>query len=132
MLERRQAKATFCIPGHSIYAYPELIRRIRDAGHELAHHGWVHENPQKFDREGERRNLERGFEAFDKVVGVRPRGYRSPVWEFSNNTIDLLQEFDFVWDSSCMGDDVHPYYLRDGDQASFTEPFVFGHPIELV
>jgi peptidoglycan-N-acetylglucosamine deacetylase len=132
LLERYNARATWCIPGHSVYAYPELIRRIRDAGHELGHHGWVHENPQKFDRDGERRNLERGFEAFDKVAGVRPRGYRSPAWDFSDNTIDLLLEFGFDYDSSCMGNDVYPYYLRQGDQASPTEPYVFGQPVDLV
>ena len=132
LLKRYDARATFCIPGHSVYAYPDLVRRIRDSGHELGHHGWVHENPQKFDRDGERRNLERGFEAFDKVVGIRPRGYRSPAWDFSENTIDLLLEFGFDYDSSCMGNDVHPYYLRQGDKASPTEPYVFGQPVELV
>lgn len=132
LLDRHDAHATFCIPGHSVYAYPDLVRRIRDAGHELGHHGWVHENPQKFDRDGERRNLERAFEAFDKVAGVRPRGYRSPAWDFSANTVDLLMEFGFEYDSSCMGSDVYPYYLRKGDNASFTEPYVFGEPIDLV
>ncbi|MPZ88714.1 MAG: polysaccharide deacetylase family protein [Nitriliruptorales bacterium] len=132
LLERSDARATFCIPGHTVYAYPDLVRRIRDAGHELGHHGWVHENPQKFDRDGERRNLERGFEAFDKVVGVRPRGYRSPAWDFSENTVDLLLEFGFDYDSSCMGSDVYPYYLRQGDKVSPTEPYVFGEPTNLV
>jgi len=132
LLERYDARATWCIPGHTVYAYPDLIRRIRDAGQELGHHGWVHENPQKFDRDGERRNLERGFEAFDRVAGVRPRGYRSPAWDFSENTIDLLLDFGFDYDSSCMGNDVYPYYLRQGDKASPTEPYVFGQPVDLV
>ena len=132
LLDRYDAKATWCIPGHSVYAYPDLVKRIADAGHELAHHGWVHENPQKFDLDGERRNLERGFEAFDKVVGVRPQGYRSPAWDFSENTITLLQEAGFNWDSSCMGNDANAYYLRKGDQASPTEPYVFGEPVDLV
>ncbi len=132
LLDSYDVRATFCIPGHSVYAYPDLVRRVRDSGHELGHHGWVHENPQKFDRDGERRNLERGFEAFDKVVGVRPRGYRSPAWDFSQNTIDLLLEFGFDYDSSCMGNDVYPYYLRQGDEPSPTEPYVFGRPVDLV
>ena len=132
LLERYEARATFCIPGHSVYAYPDLVRRIRDAGHELGHHGWVHENPQNFDRDGERRNLELGFEAFDTVAGVRPRGYRSPAWDFSAHTVDLLLEFGFDYDSSCMGNDVYPYYLRQGDRSSPTEAYVFGEPVDLV
>ncbi len=132
LLERYDVRATFYTPGHTAYGYPDLVRRIRDSGHELGHHGWVHENPQNFDRDGERRNLERGFEALERVAGVRPRGYRSPAWNFSENTIDLLLEFGFEHDSSCMGNDVYPYYLREGDKASPTEPYVFGEPVELV
>ncbi len=132
LLRKHDIRATFFIPGHTLYAYPDLARRIRDEGHELGHHGWVHENPADFDRDGERRNLDRGLEAFERVVGERPGGYRSPSWDFSPNTIELLLEYQFVYDSSCMGNDFHPYYLRKGDEWSATEPYVFGEITDLV
>jgi peptidoglycan-N-acetylglucosamine deacetylase len=132
LLRKRGIRATFCVPGHTAYAYPTLVKRIHEQGHELVHHGWVHENPADFDREGERSNLERGLEALDKAAGVRPKGYRSPAWDFSKNTIDLLLEYGFVYDSSCMGNDFYPYYLRNDDEWSTTEPYVFGKSCELV
>ena len=45
LLERHSIATTFFIPGHTALAYPGLIRDIRDRGHEIGHHGWVHENP---------------------------------------------------------------------------------------
>jgi peptidoglycan/xylan/chitin deacetylase (PgdA/CDA1 family) len=92
----------------------------------------VHENPASFDEAGERRVLERGLEALEKTGGSRPRGYRSPAWDLSPRTVDLLLEYGFEYDSSCMGSDFHPYYLRRGDRWSLDEPYVFGETTTLV
>ena len=132
LLERHGVPGTFCIPGHTAWGYPELVRRIHDAGHEIAHHGWVHENPADFDEKGERLNMEKGFEALHKACGVRPVGYRSPAWDFSENTAKILQDFGFSYDSSLMGDDYAPYYMRMGDRAPADAPYVFGKPIDVV
>ena len=132
LLRRRRMRATWCVPGHTALAYPDLVRRIRDEGHELVHHGWVHENPASFDAAGERGVLERGLDALDKVAGVRPRGYRSPAWDLSPRSVDLLLEYGFEYDSSCMGSDFFPYYLRSGDRWSLDEPYVFGETTRLV
>ena len=132
LLKKRDIRATFFVPGQTVYAYPDLIRRIRDEGHELGHHGWVHENPANFDRDGEREILQLGLESFEETAGVRPAGYRSPAWDFSRNTVDLLLEFGFIYDSSCMANDFFPYYLRKGDEWSTTGRYEFGEPCELV
>ncbi len=132
LLKRRDIRATFFVPGQTVYAYPDLIRRIHADGHELGHHGWVHENPANFDRDGERGILERGLESFEETAGVRPMGYRSPAWDFSQNTVDLLLEYGFEYDSSCMANDFYPYYLRRGDKWSTTDRYEFGELCELV
>jgi peptidoglycan-N-acetylglucosamine deacetylase len=132
LLARHEALATFFIPGHTALAYPDLVRQIRDAGHEIGHHGWVHENPAELDLAGEREVFERGLEALDQVAGVRPVGYRSPAVDFSANTIDVLVEYGVAYDSSCSGSDFTPYYLRQGDSWSKTEPYVFGEPCGVV
>lgn len=132
LLASHDARATFFIPGHTVYAYPATVRSIAEAGHEIAHHGWVHESPARFDLAGERSNLERGLDALDSVLGVRPQGYRSPAAELTQNTVQLLLDYDFVYDSSCLGTDFYPYYLRTGDIASATEPYVFGETCELI
>lgn len=132
LLARENIRGTFFIPGHTVCAYPDVVRRIADAGHEVGHHGWVHENPADFDRDGERHILEMGFAAFDRVLGGRPAGYRSPAWALSPSSVELLLEAGFLYESSCMGNDFFPYYLRKGDRWSTDGPYLFGETTELV
>jgi peptidoglycan/xylan/chitin deacetylase (PgdA/CDA1 family) len=132
LLGRRGIRATFFVPGHTADAYPTLIRRIRYQGHEVAHHGWVHENPADFDHDGEEGNLRLGSEAIEGVIDERPTGYRSPAWVLTRSTVEILLEHGFLYDSSCMGSDFYPYYLRRGDEWTATGPYVFGEPCELV
>jgi peptidoglycan/xylan/chitin deacetylase (PgdA/CDA1 family) len=132
MLERHDISATFFVPGHTALAYPDLVRRIRDAGHEIGHHGWVHENPAKVDYQGECEIFERGLEALDRVAGVRPIGYRSPSNDLSARSMELLLSYGMSYDSSCGGSDFMPYYQRIGDRVSKSEPYVFGPTVDLV
>lgn len=132
LLKNFRIKATFAVPGHTAYAYPRLVEQICAQGHEIAHHGWVHENPAAFDAAGERRVLEMGLQALERVVGIKPTGYRSPAWDFSPRTVDLLREYGFLYDSSCMGHDFYPYYLRSGDRWSLDSTYHFGETIDLV
>jgi peptidoglycan-N-acetylglucosamine deacetylase len=132
LAKKLEVPMTFCVPGHTAYCYPDLIKRILDEGHEIVHHGWVHENPLKFTREGEKRNLERGLEALEYATGQRPRGYRAPAWNMSEHSIDLLFELGFEYDSSFSASDLYPYYLRKGDIVSLTQPYVFGELCEMV
>lgn len=132
LLARYDIRATFFVPGHSALAYPDVVRRIAAEGHEIGHHGWVHENPAHFDRDGEVRNFRRALDALDTVAGVRPVGFRSPAADMSVNTIDVLLEHGIAYDSSCQGSDFVPYYLRQGDRWSTTEPYEFGRSVDLV
>lgn len=132
LLGRFRIPGTFCIPGHTALAYPDLVRRIHAEGHEIAHHGWVHENPADFAEAEERRNIERGLEALHEVAGMQPRGYRSPSWDFSANTVGILLDYGFRYDSSLMGSDFMPYYARMGDKFDRQSPYEFGVNVDLV
>jgi peptidoglycan-N-acetylglucosamine deacetylase len=134
VFKRHEVRTTFFVPGHTALAYPDLVRRIRDEGHEIGHHTWVHENAGKAGAGGEREIFERGFEALDRAAGVRPVGYRAAGndADFSEETVALIKEFGFVYDSSCFGSDYSAYYLRAGDEYSPTTEYVFGVPSDLV
>ncbi|UMP06751.1 polysaccharide deacetylase [Amycolatopsis sp. EV170708-02-1] len=124
--------ATFFVPGHTALAYPDVLRRIHDEGHEIGHHGFVHEIPATLDETTERKVFDLGMEALQKTIGVRPRGYRSPGPEFSPHTIDILVENGMVYDATLSGSDFTPYYVRQGDTVSLDSVFQFGAPSSLV
>jgi peptidoglycan-N-acetylglucosamine deacetylase len=132
LLESRGILSTFFVPGHTASAFPELVGDILAAGHEIGHHGWVHETPAQLDAGEERRAFERGWEVLEEVSARRPAGYRAPGGAITATTIELLREHEMLYDSSCFGDDVSPYYLRRGDRWSRAGPYVFGESCDVV
>lgn len=109
LLDRYGVRATWCTPSHTLLTFPARVASIVDAGHEIAAHGCYHEQVPKLDPAEERRLMEVQLEHHDRVLGVRPSGYRSPAWDFSEVTLSLLEEFGFTWDSSLMGRDFEVY-----------------------
>jgi peptidoglycan-N-acetylglucosamine deacetylase len=67
-----------------------------------------------------------------RLSGRRARGYRSPGWDLSINTVDLLLTHGFEYDSSLMGGDYWPYRVRRGDQSELGKPFRFGEETQLL
>lgn len=112
MLKRRGLQATFFCPGYTAERYPDLLRRVRDEGHEIAHHGYLHEAIQGMSVQQEADVLDRGLDALERVAGVRPIGYRAPMWETTYDTASLLLDRGFLYDSSLMDSDV-PYELAE-------------------
>jgi len=83
-------------------------------------------------KDAERAVLERGLLALDQAVGQRPLGYRSPAWDNSPHTIELLLEYGFRYESSLMGQDFTPYWCRVGDVIQQDGPYLFGPTVDLV
>ena len=120
ILDRTAIKATFFVPGYTAERWPDAIRSIRDAGHEIAHHGYLHESVASLSPEAEERVLIRGLAALDAAVGVRPSGWRAPMWEASWSSAGLLERNGFRYDSSLMDSD-RPYLLAVGESGSLVE-----------
>jgi len=133
LLDRKGIAATFYVTGHTADTYPDHVRAIAAAGHEIGHHGYLHENPLSLEtKEAERKVLEMGLAALDRAAGVRPVGYRSPAWDNSPYTIELLLEYGFRYESSLMGKDFEPYWCRVGDVIRTDGPYEFGPNVDLV
>jgi peptidoglycan-N-acetylglucosamine deacetylase len=132
LLDKYKLRTTWFVPGVVIETYPEVCRQVVEQGHEIGHHGWSHLPPATLSREQERDGLALGNRAIERLCGRPARGYRSPAWDLSPHTIDLLLEQGFDYDSSMMGDDYTPYFARRGDVAVADQPFRFGQTTRLV
>ena len=107
-------KQTFFVPAWCIEQYPEAVEAMVKDGHEVGFHGYIHEAPNMLSRDEEHYWMQRSVEVIRKHTGRRPRGSRSPLYNFSINTADLLLQEGFVYDASLMGDDV-PYILKSAE-----------------
>jgi peptidoglycan/xylan/chitin deacetylase (PgdA/CDA1 family) len=132
LLQKYGVTATFFVPGFTLETYPAQCESILAAGHEIAHHGWTHLPPNDMTREQEEGGLVRANEAIKKLSGRYARGYRSPSWDLSPHTMELLLAHGFLYDSSMMGDDYTPYRVRHGDVVEIEKPMVFGRATRLV
>ena len=74
LLKRHGVTATFFIPGYSAHRYPDVVRAVAEAGHEIAHHSYFHENTVGMDAKTEGDMLDLGLRALRDVAGVRPQG----------------------------------------------------------
>ncbi|GGL99035.1 polysaccharide deacetylase family protein [Nakamurella endophytica] len=130
-LADRGLPATWAVPGHDLVTFPDKIADILSAGHEICAHGCYHENISLLPADEERRLLEISLRQHEQVVGHRPRGYRSPAWDFSEVTMDLLEEFGFDWDSSLMGREFE-LYRPQRVEVHYESASVFGAPARFV
>ncbi|HZP43217.1 MAG TPA: polysaccharide deacetylase [Candidatus Binatia bacterium] len=122
MAKRYGVKMTFFTPGWSVERYPKAIETLLAGGHELAHHGYLHENPNERPPEEELYWLQRTSEAIRKASGRKPVGYRAPWFKYSEVTTDFLAQEGFLYDSTLMGDDV-PYVLESAKGRIIELPF---------
>ncbi|HQX62170.1 MAG TPA: polysaccharide deacetylase family protein, partial [Thermomicrobiales bacterium] len=97
LLDRQGLPATFFVPGWTAETHRDAISQVHQAGHEIGHHGWLHEHASNLDAAAEEEVLRKGIAALEAITGVPPRGYRSPAWEFSPNTLNLLQQYNFSY-----------------------------------
>jgi peptidoglycan-N-acetylglucosamine deacetylase len=109
LLSSYSVPATFFVPGFVADREPDMVRAVVNAGHEVAHHSYSHRRPTELSEVQDRREFEAGLEALDRC-GVRPAGYRAPMWSAAWRTPDHISEFGMIYDSSFMDDD-KPYVL---------------------
>ncbi|KAI1628038.1 glucose 1-dehydrogenase [Exophiala viscosa] len=105
-------KVTWFIPGHSLETFPSQAQEILESGAELGLHGYSHEGAYAMTVEQERDVLEKCLDLITKLRGGRrPVGYRAPLYQIRETTVRLLQDHDFLYDSSMNAHDSLPYFL---------------------
>ena len=117
-LDKNRIPASFFIPAMSLDLHPEMLAAIKKSGrHEIGVHGWIHEQNPTLPAQEETDLVRRARDYLEKVTGTKPVGYRAPSWNYSPNTLRMLRELGFLYDSSLMSDD-RPYELMEDGQAT--------------
>lgn len=86
LFDRAGVKATFFTLGWIAERHPALIRRIADAGHEIASHGWDHKRLFRMSAAEFADDLDRAHAAIAKASGQSPTGYRAPSFSIDART----------------------------------------------
>lgn len=112
LLDRHSIRASFYVPAVTALIYPDEQRALADEGHEIGIHSWIHEANTSLPPGVERELTLRSADVLEKTSGRRPVGIRTASWDFSVDTMGIIEEMGLLYDSSLMGDD-EPYELMD-------------------
>jgi peptidoglycan-N-acetylglucosamine deacetylase len=94
--EIRGVNITYFVEAVNSLLYPEVLKAVRDAGHEVALHAWAHENWQGLNLQQQADNLQMSLEALAKI-GIEPRGFRPPGGAISPESLAVLRKTGFTY-----------------------------------
>jgi peptidoglycan/xylan/chitin deacetylase (PgdA/CDA1 family) len=121
LLAEHGVRASFFMPAVSALLHPEEVEAYAAGGHEVAVHGWIHERNMLLDRADELDLTGRALDVLEKLSGTRPVGIRTPSWDFSDNTLSIIEQLGLRYDSSLMADDEPYELLADGRRTGIVE-----------
>ena len=132
LLAQHAIPATWFVPGHTLATFPDSIDAILADGHELACHGWYHEDFAELDPDVQGEILRRCVEAIRARTGASPAGHRAPYWSLGPGTLALVEAAGFTYDSSLMSDDYRLARVRHGDRHTTADGTTWGDAGRLV
>lgn len=112
ILQEEKIKATFLTCGAIAERYPEAVKAIVAQGHEVAGHGYHHETARYLKKEEEDDVIRRTTAMIIKRTEQAPVGWRSCTQ--STNTISLLLDHGYLWNSNSFSHDLPFLWERDG------------------
>jgi peptidoglycan/xylan/chitin deacetylase (PgdA/CDA1 family) len=122
LLDKHRIPATFFIPSVSLAITPGMVPAIKKSGrHEFGVHGWIHEMNMTLPDSAERALLMKAITELTHLTGTKPTGYRAPSWNFSPNTLSILRDMGFRYESSLMADDSPYEILQNGQPTGLVE-----------
>ncbi|MGK3205065.1 polysaccharide deacetylase family protein [Amycolatopsis sp. MEPSY49] len=121
LLDRFGAPSTFFMPAVSALLHDGEAKSYVDAGHEIALHGWIHERNTQVPPEAERELAFRAADTLERLTGTRPVGIRTPSWDFSGHSLEIIRDLGLTYDSSLMADDDCYEIVANGEPTGIVE-----------
>jgi len=105
ILEKYNVKTTFFVVGSWVDKYPESVKQLSDAGHEVMNHSDTHPHMTKLSKEDMLKELNSCNDKIQKITGVRPTLFRPPYGDYSNDVISTVREnqmYTIQWDTDSL------------------------------
>jgi polysaccharide deacetylase family protein (PEP-CTERM system associated) len=118
----RQVRATFFVLGWVADRYPDLVREIARAGHEVASHGYWHQIVYSLSAAEFRDDIRRSKQVLEDLVGTPVTGYRAPSFSITRQSLwalDVLVEEGYLYDASIFPVRHDRYGIPDAPRHSY-------------
>lgn len=111
VLKEYGIKATFFVPGLVAKTYEKQIKEVVAQGHEIACHGYEHENFALLPKEEQEQQIKKAVTILEEVSGKQILGFRAPEGELTMETLAAAKKYGMVY-SSNLSDDTIPYFME--------------------
>ena len=132
--KKYHAKATFFVLGYVAEQHPQLIRKISEAGHEIATHGYAHQLVYQQTPAVFKEDVHQAKKRIEEIIGKSVKGYRAPSWSVTPKSLwawEILQELGFVYDASVFPIQTYLYGLPSSPRFAY-HPQYSGVTLDLL
>lgn len=101
ILEENDVKTTFFMCGYWVDKYPEEVKKIAEAGHDLGNHSATHPHMSQLSKEQIKEELITTGNKIEELTGVKSELFRPPFGEYTNDVISAAEEcgyYTIQWD----------------------------------
>ncbi|HEX2608613.1 MAG TPA: XrtA system polysaccharide deacetylase [Flavisolibacter sp.] len=122
LLHSHNTKATFFVLGWIASRFPKLVKAIHEEGHEIASHGYAHQQITLQTHEAFEEDIIESISILNSITGERPKGYRAPAFSITQQTLwalSVLKKYGISYDSSIYPFSFHPDYGNAGVPLGF-------------
>jgi len=116
IMDKYKVKTTFFVVGSWVDKYPESVKQLHDAGHEIMNHSNSHPHMTQISVEKMKEEVEKCDEKIKAITGVKPTLFRAPYGDYDNNVIGAMREtghFTIQWDVEPLAAVGNPWRIRD-------------------
>jgi len=92
ILGKYNIRATFFLVGEWVDKYPESVKALSDAGHEIMNHSDTHPHMSQLSASQMAEEIESCNDKIENITGVRPKLFRAPYGEYNNTLIEVLAQ----------------------------------------
>tara|TARA_Y100000310_G_scaffold332142_1_gene407154 strand:- start:377 stop:1132 length:756 start_codon:yes stop_codon:yes gene_type:complete len=100
ILDKYNIKSTFFVTCDVLNKFPEIFQDLKKQGHEIALHGFYHTRFDSLSQKQKELQIQKSILCFQKYLHITPKGFRAPQHSIDKETLDLLEKYDFKYDSS--------------------------------
>jgi len=101
ILKDEDIKATFFLCGYWVDKYPDEVKKIFEAGHDIGNHGATHAHGAQLSVEQNMAEIEGAHQKIKNLLGIDMKLFRPPFGEYNNNVITAAENLGYYtiqWD----------------------------------
>jgi len=100
LFDEYNVQSTFFVLGEVAEAFPKIVEEIHELGHEVASHGYTHQDLTKVPCDELEKMEKQNHGLLAKLTGEAPKGFRAPNFQISTELLNILERIGYLYDSS--------------------------------